>query len=111
MSDIENEITGLDAADLRQRFADTVRLHERTYHIGRKNRVFGWCHAIGERLIAVGGGERELLPLLDHPEDAVRLAAAYAIKSSNRPLFVPGLRPSRVAAAVLRAKRSRDYPI
>jgi hypothetical protein len=84
-----DDLTGLDAEALRQRYAEMVLLHDKTGHVGRKNRIFGWCNDIGKQLVALGGSsERELLPLLDHPSPAVRRSAAFDIRPFNRELFI-----------------------
>ena len=89
MSTTHDELAGLDSENLRQRFVEMTLLHAKTQHVGRQNRIFGWCRAIEERLVAVGGAsERELLPLLDHPSEVIRRSAAYAVRPFNRELFL-----------------------
>src|SRR5579864_5999555 len=89
-----NDLAGLDAEALRQRYAEMILLHEKTGHVGRQNRIFGWCDEIGKRLVALGdASERELLPLLDHFSPAVRRSAAFDIRPFNRELFVATLEP------------------
>ena len=84
-----SDLIGLDAEALRNKYVEMVLLHEKTLHIGQKNRVFGWKHEIGKRLIAIGAeSAREAMPLLEHPSEAVRFAAAYLIKPFNRELFI-----------------------
>jgi uncharacterized protein DUF1963 len=87
-----DDLTGLDAEALRRRYVEMVLLHDKTGHVGRQNRIFGWCNDIGKQLVALGdASERELLPLLDHPSPAVRRSAAFDIRPLNRELFVATL--------------------
>jgi hypothetical protein len=84
-----DDLTKLSAEALRQLYAETVLLYERTHHVGRANRIYRWISDIAERLIALGGmTERELLPLLSHPSGKVRYTAAFDIKPFNRNLFL-----------------------
>jgi hypothetical protein len=86
---MNDDLTNLDTEALRDRYAEMVSRHEKTMHVGRKNRIFDWEREIGERLITVGGDTaREVMPLLDHRSEAVRLAAAYLIKPYDRARFV-----------------------
>jgi hypothetical protein len=85
----DSELAHLDANGLCNKYVELVLLEENTDHIGRKNRISGWVHDIGKRLIAIGSeSEREAMPLLEHRSEAVRFAAAYLIKPFNRELFV-----------------------
>lgn len=84
-----DHLTSLSAEALRQRYAETVLLHERTQHVGRANRIFEQIRAIGEQLVARGGAsERELLPLLHHPSGTVRHSVAFKIRPFNPDLFM-----------------------
>jgi hypothetical protein len=81
----DNELSGLDAARLREKYVEMVLLEEKTGHIGRKNRISGWKRLIGDRLIAAGSdSEREVMPLLGHRSAAVRFSAADLVKPFNR---------------------------
>jgi hypothetical protein len=83
----------MDAPSLRQRFIDNVVESQNLDHVGRQNRLFGHRKEIAERLIAAGdNGASELLPLLEHPNAGVRLAAAYSIKPFDRELFIDTLK-------------------
>jgi hypothetical protein len=88
MGNDPSNLAGLDASALRRLFVDNVLLYERVSHVGRLNRLMGHRRDIAESLATAGAGsEREILPLLDHANDKVRLAAIYAIKPLNRSLF------------------------
>jgi hypothetical protein len=84
-----NELAGLDAEALRQRYAQSILLEDKTEHIGRKNRVVGWQRDIIKRLITLGSDtDQELLLLLHHPSEIVRRSAAFDIRPFDRKLFI-----------------------
>jgi hypothetical protein len=87
-----------DVASLRRSFIERVQLAEETEHAGRLKQLFEEQHEIAARLVELGHhSARELRPLIEHPDGAVRLAAAYAVKPFDLALFTATIRSLGVA--------------
>jgi Domain of unknown function (DUF2019) len=87
-----------DVASLRRSFVERVQLAEETEHVGRLKQLFEEQEEIAARLVELGQhSARELLPLIEHPDDAVRLAAAYAVRPFDLSLFTATLRSLGIA--------------
>ena len=82
-----------DVGSLRRRFIELVQLTDETENAGELKQLFEEQREIADRLVELGhASAHELLPLLEHPDSAVRLAAAYVIKPFDLRLFIATLK-------------------
>jgi hypothetical protein len=82
-----------DVGSLRRRFIELVHLTDETENAGELKQLFEEQRGIAERLVELGHHTaHELLPLVEHRDSAVRLAAAYLIKPFDPTLCVATLK-------------------